>query len=263
MDILVDVRSSERDTPHIRVAFELAKRFDAHLTGLQIVDLDATLIALPEPLLLLEDEENVAERKRQWWMDTCRLRQVRGDWEVRRGLHRTTLARRASLADLVIGRLDTRGGGMSRGTAMLARTVMTRVAPVMLVPDGASVGFMERFLVAWNGSSVSLRAIRHALPFLRSARHVTILAGERESRGRKDADPWLRDWLRRHEVPYGWADMADDEPPATSIRRMAKHLRADAVVMGAWGRSRLRELALGGTTRDMFAHDDLTLIVAA
>ncbi|MEX1826158.1 universal stress protein [Luteibacter sp. CQ10] len=263
MDILVDIRASERDTTHVRVAFELAKRFDAHLTGLQIVDLDASLVVLPEPLLVLEDEENAARRKREWWMDTCRNRKVGGEWEVRRGSHRRALVRRASLADLVVGRLESMSVGMPLGTAMLARALMARVTPIVLVPDGAAITPMERILVAWNGSSVSLRAIRNALAFLRSARHVTILAGDPGSRSRKEADPWLRAWLERHAIVYTWVDMDDDDQPSQAMRTHARQTHADAVVMGAWGRSRLRELALGGTTRQMLSHDDLSLILSA
>ncbi|NID14617.1 universal stress protein [Luteibacter yeojuensis] len=264
LEFLVDVRSDERDTAHLRFAFDLARRFGAHLTGMQVIALDASVIALPEPLLVLEDEENVAHERHGWWASACRSRGIDGTWEVRRGVHRRVLVRRASLCDVLIGRLHVPGSGIPAGTGLLARVLMSRVSPMILVPDEAAPSAMRRILVAWNGSAVSARAIRAALPFLSRARNITILAGDREGRPRRDdADLLLRAWLQRHALVGDWIEMAGKAAPAEAIAGCAETTRADAVVMGAWGRSRLREMALGGTTRHMLAHGRVPIFLSA
>ncbi|WP_448101366.1 universal stress protein [Luteibacter jiangsuensis] len=264
LDFLVDIRSDDRDTAHLRFAFDLAKRFGAHLTGMQVIALDASVIALPEPLLVLEDEETFAHERHGWWASACRSRGIDGTWEVRRGVYRRVLIRRASLCDLLIGRLPSVGSGISAGTGLLARVLMSRVAPMVLVPDDAAPSAMRRILIAWNGSAVSARAIRAALPFLARARNITILAGEREGRARRDdADALLRAWLLRHALVCDWIDMDPKAPPAAAIAECAEACRADTIVMGAWGRSRLREMALGGTTRHMLAHGRVPIFLSA
>lgn len=264
MDFLIDVRSNEADTAHVRFGFELATRFGAHLTGLQVIAVDASLIALPEPLLILEDEEAFAHGRHAWWAKICRDHGVDGAWEVRRGVHRRILIRRASFASLLIGRLHSTGSGNPFGTGILARVVLARVAPVILVPDQSAPSALRSILLTWNGSAVSMRAIRAALPFMARARHITILAGDRHSRVRRgDADALLRNWLQRNSVVCDWIEMDDGVSPGETICRIADEVRAEGIVMGAWGRSRLRELALGGTTRHLLSHSKVPLLISA
>jgi nucleotide-binding universal stress UspA family protein len=45
--------------------------------------------------------------------------------------------------------------------------------------------------------------------------------------------------------------VADPAGPADALLALATAEGADLVVMGAYGRTRLRELVLGGATRDM------------
>lgn len=264
LDFLVDVRSDDRDTAHLRFAFETARRMGAHLTGLQVISIDASVIVLPEPLLVLEDEEHMAHERGGWWASACRSRGIDGTWEVRRGVHRRILVRRASLSDVLIGRLTSSGSGIPEGTGLLARVLKSRVSPLILVPDHAGPSTMQRMLIAWNGSAVAARAIRSALPFLSCARSITILAGDREGRGRRDdADMLLRAWLSRHALLAEWVELDRHTSAASAILEGAEAHRADVIVMGAWGRSRMREMALGGTTRDLLAHGRVPLFMAA
>jgi nucleotide-binding universal stress UspA family protein len=264
MEFLIDVRSDDADTAHVRFGIELSRRFHARLTGLQVIAIDATVIALPEPLLVLEDEETFAHERHAWWSQMCRARGVDAQWEVRRGVYRRVLMRRASLSDVLIGRLHPIGSGIPFGTGLLARVLMSRVTPMILVPDTSGPSGLRRLTLTWNGSAVSARAIRAALPFIGRARSVTVLAGERDSRGRRDdGDRLVRDLLSRHGIAYRWKELDDCPNPAEAIMDIADETRSDGIVMGAWGRSRLRELALGGTTRHLLAHSRCPLFLSA
>lgn len=264
LDLLIDIRSDDRDTAHMRFAFDLAAQFSAHLTGMQVISLDATLIVLPEPLLVLEDEEAFAHERLAWWTHACRRHQIAGTWEVHRGIHRRLLIRRASLCDVLIGRLHVPGSGIPAGTGLLARVLMSRVVPVIMVPDAAGPSTMRRIVVAWNGSAVSARAVRAALPFLRDATNITILAGDRDGKARTgNADALLRGWFQRRALAIDWVEMDPGMVPATAIAQCAETHRADAIVMGAWGRSRLHEMALGGTTRSMLTHARVPIFLSA
>lgn len=263
MDIVVDIAAHDRDTAHLAFAFALAGHMGAHLTGLQVVSVDAAVMALPDPLIVLEDEENVAHERHEWWTAACRRHGVAGTWEVRRGRHLRELLRRASFADLAIGRVPPLGSGIPLGVGLLARVLKARVAPMVFVPDAAAVAPPRRVLLAWNGSAVAARAIRAALPILRRARRVTLLAGDREARAGSGADALLRAWLERHDIAHHWLEMADGARAEDAIPGHAADDRADAIVMGAWGRSRVSELALGGATRHLLAHSTLPLFLSA
>lgn len=263
-DFLIDIRPDDRDTAHLRFAFDLAARFGAHLTGMQVIAIDASVIILPEPLLVLEDESTFAHERHGWWAQSCRSRGVEGTWEVRKGVHRHVLKWRASLADVLIGRLRVHGSGIPAGTGLLARVLMSRVSPMILVPDDSCPSAMRRILITWNGSAVSARAVRAALPFLSRARKIWVLAGDRRGRARRDdADALLRTWLQRHGLAFEWFEMDIDAVPAEAIVQCAERFRADVVVMGAWGRSRLSEMAMGGTTRHLLAHSKIPLFLSA
>jgi nucleotide-binding universal stress UspA family protein len=264
MDFLLDVRSDESKTAHVRFGLALARRFKAHLTGLQVIAIDASLLALPDALLVLDDEESLARGRKSWWHNECHAQGVDGSWEVRRGVHRRVLTRRASFADLLIGRLQQKGSGIPVGTGMLARVLMSRAAPMILIPDGSAPSQMDRLLLTWNGSAVSARAIRAALPFIARASDVIVLAGERDARDRQqDGDALLKSWLERNAVRHEWIEMTDEKSPAISISAFADTHGSEGIVLGAWGHSRLQELALGGTTRHLLAHSKYPLFLSA
>lgn len=49
---------------------------------------------------------------------------------------------------------------------------------------------------------------------------------------------------------------------ADILLNRASDLSADMIVMGAYGRSRLRELVLGGVTRDMLHHMTVPVLMS-
>ena len=118
---------------------------------------------------------------------------------------------------------------------------------------GAGVG--ERVLVAWNASRAATRAVNDALPMLQKAKQVTVLAinprggvsGEGDVPG---ADLALH--LSRHGVKAeaAWLKAADIEVGAMLLSR-ASDFQSDLIVMGGYGHSRLREIVLGGATREI------------
>jgi nucleotide-binding universal stress UspA family protein len=71
----------------------------------------------------------------------------------------------------------------------------------------------------------------------------------------------------RHLERHGLAVKADEVvtkelSPAEVALSRAADLGADLIVMGAYGHSRLRELILGGMTRDMFRHMTVPVLAA-
>lgn len=123
----------------------------------------------------------------------------------------------------------------------------------------------DRILVAWNGSRESARALAEALPYLCKAKEATVVVVGGDSPAElqavlgKDAV----NHLRHHGITavLHHAMMRDNDMGATLIVE-AKRLKADLIVMGGYGHSRLREWLLGGATYKLLHKSPVPLLIA-
>ncbi|WP_049620977.1 universal stress protein [Frateuria defendens] len=267
LELIVHIEAQRDEAALLRFAFGLARRHRAHLTGIRIVALDAMLIALPDALTVLEDEERIARSRHDWWLEQCRRHGVEGDWEVHRGFYPNVLARRASLSDLILGSLSARDANVlpGLGLGLLGRTIVIDSAPLLLVPDTweGGHGGVEKIAIAWNGSAEAARAVRAALPLLAAAKEIVVLDGEQPAQADEHhpALP-LRAWLARQGLASQWLPLAAAGDKGEAILAKAAEAKADLLVMGAWGHSRMSELLLGGVTRYALQHSRLPLLLA-
>ena len=166
------------------------------------------------------------------------------------------LALHARYADLtVLGQPDPEndrdGAGME---AVFTHVLMTAGRPVLAVPhSGTFERIGERVLVAWNASREATRAVNDALPLLRMASKVTVLAIDPKHGidGHGDvpaADICLH--LARHGVKAEAAHtVAKGMGDGDVLLSYAADLGADTIVCGGYGHSRIREMVFGGVTR--------------
>jgi nucleotide-binding universal stress UspA family protein len=140
--------------------------------------------------------------------------------------------------------------------------------PVLVTPDAGHPDLsrpFSRLCIAWNEGDEAMRAVRAALPFLQEATKVEIAVigsrlGEADE-GRHAAA--LQRWLGRHEIEAELTLLnRSDQSKADILTHFAAERGCEALVMGAYGHSRLREALLGGTTRDMLAKVPLPLLMA-
>jgi nucleotide-binding universal stress UspA family protein len=111
-----------------------------------------------------------------------------------------------------------------------------------------------RVLVAWNASREAARAVRDALPLLKRARRVDVVAFDPQRSADHGEQPAsdIALYLARHGVRASAAQQRGTgiEIGAQILSRAAD-MEADLIVMGAYGRSRFRERVLGGATRTL------------
>jgi len=122
-------------------------------------------------------------------------------------------------------------------------------APCLLVPQGAEPpASFDHVVVAWNGSRQAKHALDAALPFLKTAKTVTLLyAGHADGAQEPHAD--IVEHLARKGVR---ADLAlapkGEHGPARSLLDWCAEHQADLLVMGAFGHTPRAERWFGGTT---------------
>jgi len=265
-DILVHIESTPRATEVLRLAASLARRHDAHLIGLHVVDIVLPPFAMAGGVggsaamlgdmmdQLREQALAAAQPLEAAFSDLVRRDGLKGEWRQVEGPLPELVALHARYADLaVIGQPDP-GNGQPGAELVAEQVLFSAGRPVLLVPR---VGHFEdpgrRILVGWNASREAARAVNDALPVLCAAEAVTVLAVNPDRLpGAHGAEPGadIALHLARHGVTAQAEKVsAPGTPDAEALLNRASELAADLLVMGAYGHSRLREMILGGVTR--------------
>ncbi|HTW70994.1 MAG TPA: universal stress protein [Acetobacteraceae bacterium] len=271
-DILVHLDNGSRAPVRLQVAAALARRSGAHLVGVYVLDIPSAELfygaAMP---LAAGGAERVVEQIRAEAMasatpiqtlfsDTLAREGIEGAWRLVEGNLPAIVSLHARYADLaVLGQANPYDPRDGIGTeAAVVSTVMTSGRPVLTVPfagDFPTLG--DRVLVAWNASREAARAVNDAMPLLRAASAVTVLAVNPRHGidGHGDvpaADIALH--LARHGVRAEAAHtVANDIPEGEALLSYAADIGADLIVAGAYGHSRAREMVFGGVTRTLLA----------
>lgn len=139
--------------------------------------------------------------------------------------------------------------------------------PVLLFRPGVADllnNGLSTVVVAWDGSRTAARALAAALPLLPKARQVRVLTVLNE---KAEARPGLGGEVVRHLRVHGISAIADEVDAGR--RKVGQVLseyviehRSDLLVMGAYGRSRVREFILGGATESMLQDPKAPLLLS-
>ncbi len=268
--ILVHLANDPDHMERLDCAVGLADRFGAHLTAIYV----ATPIGMPAQVTgrgaslgyLAAATETARERAVEVeaeCRERCRALGVSVEWRIDQGEHTDVTGRHAHFADLTIVSQHPHDLAHRVGTHHFPDDVaLTAGGPVLMLPRKHSGPVVAtRPLVAWKSTAQALRAVREALPFLQAAEKTMLLTvggKEGELPGTE-----ISSMLDRHGVRIEiHNDDRDDRHAGDVILAEAQKLGCDLVVMGAYGHSRLRELVLGGATREVFNHAELPLLVA-
>lgn len=131
--------------------------------------------------------------------------------------------------------------------------------PVIIVPHaGRHADFGKRVTVAWNGRREAVRAVFDALPLLKEADNVRLVWINPQNEPNDVGDipaAEIAIALSRHGVKCETArSFASDLKVGDVLLADIADDGCDLLVMGAYGRSRIREFVFGGTTRHILKH---------
>jgi nucleotide-binding universal stress UspA family protein len=135
--------------------------------------------------------------------------------------------------------------------------------PALVVPPLGAWREAAPVLVGWNGTAQAARALAASMPWLRRAGQVHVVLPETEDAAGQGDPLTLRDALHRHGVE---ASLHRDQGPAAEaghrLQGLARELGCGLLVMGCFGRGRLRERVLGGATEFILRHATLPVLMA-
>jgi nucleotide-binding universal stress UspA family protein len=260
--VLVHLDNTKGSTARLRFAASLAREFDAMLVGITA--------ALPHmPVEIYESAMGTAvvdpdyidyDRRRlegefAKTADAFKRETEKAGLETawRASFEPTSdaIVRAAVAADIVVvGRGD--GAPIANmQTAAPGEIVLRTGRPVLIAPEGQEACRPTSIVVAWKDSSESQRAIADAIPFMKRASQVTVVAVREH---KDDNTPGLDDalgFLLRHGIAAKSRVVDGKNGAGPDLLELARTVKADLVVAGAYGHSRWREWAFGGVTREL------------
>jgi nucleotide-binding universal stress UspA family protein len=248
--LIVFIEADAMPEQRVRLAASLADQFNATLTGLS-----ALAIAPPmttDGVIMDTMRAKLADRG-SWFRGIASADHRRLDWFAELDFPAAALTRASRSADLVII-----GGVKAAGSAYMVldpgEAILKMGRPTLVVPEGVTSLRAEHIVIGWKDVREARRAVRDALPFLQRAIRVTIAEAcgpedETTALGRLDD---VARYLSHHRIKAGpKAVLQQRGSGAKQLIQMAQEERADLLVTGAYGHSRLGEWIFGGMTREL------------
>jgi nucleotide-binding universal stress UspA family protein len=172
-----------------------------------------------------------------------------------------TVGMYARLFDLtVVGRPVQ--GASAPAASTLETVLFDSGRPILIAPPSPPKSLSRTAVVSWNGSTETARAVAFAMPFLRRAERVVVLAVE----GVMVPGPSAAEAARHLELNGIKAETrevgAGGRGGGEAILAEAAALEADLLVKGAYTHSRLRQLIFGGATSQILAEAKLPVFMA-
>lgn len=267
-DVLALVTSCSPWSPATHVAVSLAADFGAQVTGCYVAPPLRTQHGVesePSVLALLMDLPHENSRERDAFHELARHAGVpHALWTATRTGIARTLRQLGAWHDLVVVERDLACDGDS--FEVLSEALLTcRTTCLILPPSWQGHARFARLVITWNGSIESARAIHAALPFARLAEQVWLIDGETpayedDQERAPHIDP--QTYLAHHgiQVHSRRIHATPHEAGAVLLREITE-LKADLLVMGAYGHSRVREHVLGGATRHILKNASLPVLM--
>jgi nucleotide-binding universal stress UspA family protein len=163
----------------------------------------------------------------------------------------STLARRFDLSVFMQSEPD----GVDNDD-MIETSLFQSGRPLIVVPHIQKDGLkLDHLVCCWDGGSAAARAINDALPLLVKAATVDLLIvlnGKTNSNTNVIHGAEMAKHLARHDVKVQIETVpAADIDVTNAILNYVADSSGTLIVMGGYGHAKLREVILGGVTRDM------------
>lgn len=266
--ILVHLGSADRNENRLKLALNLAKANDALLIGLFVKQYPVVpgFVASEIGPEVIESQRAVLRRRaeeveKQFKSETDKAG-VKSEYRTDEGDPIELAVEQSRTADLVVvGQSSPEGEDDFNVPDHLA---LDSGRPVMVVPyAGHFETIGKRVMITWNGTRESARAISDALPFLADADEVVVLAvnapGETQTSCKDVVAQLERAGIKakaQHITAGAGMSVAD-----TVLSSLADN-GSDLLVMGAYGHSRMREMVLGGVTRNILGHMTVPVLLS-
>jgi len=256
--LMVHLELDRSNEARLKIAGDLAERFDAKLIGISAGDF--------QPLYFMDGTaaQDLLEKER------ARLKSQIADCEAqfrraligrsnkiewRGALEGPTdfVARNARAADLIIIGSQTGPTDVTRQINS-GELVLRAGRPVLVVPPEVEWLRLKSVVVAWKDTREARRAINDALPLLHKAQEVIVvelLEGGSDQAAAKTRVDDVAAWLVRRGISASSIATKALIGVAGRLAILAQDEGAGIIVAGAYGHTRFQEWIFGGVTREL------------
>lgn len=270
--ILVPFNAAEAASDALSIAIKMARKYDAHLTGLFCTDSERALgYGLSAyPNIVKAAREGFEEQKAKC-TELFHERIAAEAGERRDQVRWITVERDpdnavieyARYADItVIGSVPS--GTVREETEFHAdRVALMSGRPALVVPKGYTTEVLgEHAVVAWDGKRASARALGDAMQILENKAKVTVLTvGNRAPAMTEGLD--IAEHIRRHGIETEMVTIPrQGHSIADAIVEYCGTSGAGLLVMGAYEHSKFNEDLFGGTTNSVLRKSKIPTLMA-
>ena len=262
-DIIVHLEHQAARDPARDFAVTIAEIFDAHLAAVAFAyapDFPGyVMLEIPSDILaqMIAESEKAALAAIERFEDAARRSLVSAEHRLLKTIGASaplilsTLARRFDLS--VFMQSEPNG---AENDDMIETSLFQSGRPLIVVPHIQKNGLkLDHLVCCWDGSCAAARAINDALPLLVKATAVDLLIVLNEKTNSNTnviRGAEMAKHLARHDVKVQIETVpAADIDVTNAILSYVADNSATLIVMGGYGHAKLREVILGGVTRDM------------
>ena len=253
----------------LQAALDVARMQNGHvecvtakpLTALMMSDPFGASFIVPEVLESIDNEAEAAQARM-----AARMTKEDVAWSLFEGDGEPAeiLAARARFADLVVLSLGQSDSSGDLPPMLIGDVVMNSNVPILAVPNDLDRIIYDGIaVVAWNGTVEAANAMRAAVPLLVKAKAVHIVTVTDDDDAITYPQTDAAAYLSRHGItPEIHLIPRDGKSVKDALKVAVDDIKADWMVMGAYGHSRLRELLFGGVTRNFLSNSSIPILIA-
>lgn len=261
--------------PVLEAALPIARAHDAHVIGLHVMpDPHIYMAAAAEMSAVVYDAhkefyDDLAEKTGKAFERRMSNEDINSEWRRVNAsgypvaeIVNTT----AASTDLVITTLAEADDDLAIRADLPTSVVMGSGRPVLCVPKELGAEKSPKHItLAWDGGREAVRAAFDALPLLKAAEEVRVIAidhGEQgPGRSFTPADE-IAGAMARQGVSTEADRLLTSASTGEALLAYAKDHGSDLLVMGCYGHTRLREFVFGGATRHVLKHAHLPVLMS-
>lgn len=268
LDILAHCHDCHGFTSGPRYAAELAGLMAGSLTGLYVAPpfpktppFGASATQMAEFTAFVQGEIDAAEHAQAAfgaWAADFGIR--RSHWQVALGWLPDVLASAANWNDIAV--IEHRERIPRECLSMISSAVLMGM-PCIVVRESPAPVSWDRIAIAWNGAPEAIRAVHSALPLLREAREVVVLASAPSAYASTSCEPdfSIESYLHHHGIGADFMPLESQRPADEAILLGSATARADLLVMGAFGTTRPHRDDASGITSSVIENAQLPILL--
>lgn len=250
----------------IRLAANVARKFDSHLTGLHIVssisDYPETIISEEFSGRFLKEQEILKNKIKEIFVEQTRSEDFVTEWRCETAAsHRygARLIQHARCADLIIMAQPDPEKDNPEHKHIQREIIEGSGRPVLIIPNyGDFKNIGEKVLVGWSATREAARAVYDGIPLLQASKKTEIFwVSKMDIKGgyMEDAAKEIAVCLDRHGVKVNLSHHQESGLAiGDELLNKAANSGADLIISGAYGHSRMYDFMVGATTPHLMKH---------